>query len=294
MASGKQPERNNDNVPPTSLISRIGASANALTRSAFTGSSTDHHTLSSLSNGEGKAGSSSAAAQDTTSSSQSYPPTFVSTSRSEGFRSQAPTSGCDAHPAQRAFNEFLDPDQGNLVGYDQPLTGQQTALSDDMQTAWVSEIEHGSKIVSKSADGSNSMTASQGRYGDHDGAAVVALLSDSSFNAFNDPISTWDQPEDDPATIFDAREEALKHSSVDEIKSGLFDPTEDVWSHNDPGPWQELLNRYHDEVWGDQLPLVKEARKEVQQAVAGGELHASELPALRRLRMVLGHVRPPG
>ncbi|KAI9853792.1 MAG: hypothetical protein M1830_006630, partial [Pleopsidium flavum] len=40
-----------------------------------------------------------------------------------------------------------------------------------------------------------------------------------------------------------------------------------------PGPssqqWLDILTRYQDEVWGDMLPLVQEARSEVEQAIAG-------------------------
>ena len=55
--------------------------------------------------------------------------------------------------------------------------------------------------------------------------------------------------------------------------------------------WLDVLNRYQDEVWGDMLPLVQDARKEVEQAKNGiaDEQHAG--PAIRRLAMVFAHLK---
>lgn len=57
--------------------------------------------------------------------------------------------------------------------------------------------------------------------------------------------------------------------------------------------WEAVLNGYVDEVWGGLLPLVKEARGELKDE--GGEGGAGkerrELKALRRLEIVLGHLR---
>jgi len=51
--------------------------------------------------------------------------------------------------------------------------------------------------------------------------------------------------------------------------------------------WDGVLNRYTDEVWGDLLPLVEEARREVANKGGAG----TEQPkALRRLVAILGHL----
>ncbi|KAH8593331.1 hypothetical protein B0O99DRAFT_220016 [Bisporella sp. PMI_857] len=53
--------------------------------------------------------------------------------------------------------------------------------------------------------------------------------------------------------------------------------------------WEAVLTGYTDEVWGGLLPLVKEARKEIEEVHEG---EGSEEPvALRRLRGILGHLR---
>ena len=60
-------------------------------------------------------------------------------------------------------------------------------------------------------------------------------------------------------------------------------------------PWLKFLTSYQDEVWGDHLPLIREARKELQD-LRNGEHEATTRgqPALRRLEMILGHldIRP--
>ncbi|KAK7924626.1 hypothetical protein PG985_006680 [Apiospora marii] len=72
---------------------------------------------------------------------------------------------------------------------------------------------------------------------------------------------------------------------------GVTDPIEarDLWVKQ----WQHVLSDYTDEVWGDLGSLVDEARQEVEEASAR-EPDATgppEMPALRRLRQVLNHIR---
>lgn len=51
--------------------------------------------------------------------------------------------------------------------------------------------------------------------------------------------------------------------------------------------WEGVLTGYADEVWGGLLPLVREARREVEEGK--GEVEQSK--ALRRLGAVLGHLQ---
>jgi hypothetical protein len=57
--------------------------------------------------------------------------------------------------------------------------------------------------------------------------------------------------------------------------------------------WESVLNRYNDEVWGDLLPLVQEAKQEVEDlkkgSADGSEDHRPK--ALRRLGLVLQHLK---
>ncbi len=53
--------------------------------------------------------------------------------------------------------------------------------------------------------------------------------------------------------------------------------------------WEGVLSRYTDEVWGDLLPIVKEARADIGQVLDGRQ--SLEPKAARRLEMILGHLR---
>lgn len=55
--------------------------------------------------------------------------------------------------------------------------------------------------------------------------------------------------------------------------------------------WEGVLTRYTDEVWGGLLPLVREARREVEGMRKGGESGAEKSVALRRLGAILGHLQ---
>lgn len=52
--------------------------------------------------------------------------------------------------------------------------------------------------------------------------------------------------------------------------------------------WDDVLNSYTDEVWGQMLPAVKEARSQLEEVKAGSKRLDNN--AVTRLRMILGHV----
>ncbi|KAI9707039.1 MAG: hypothetical protein M1812_008153 [Candelaria pacifica] len=53
--------------------------------------------------------------------------------------------------------------------------------------------------------------------------------------------------------------------------------------------WEGVLSRYTDEVWGDLLPIVKEARADIKHVLEGAQ--PLEPKAAQRLKMILGHLR---
>lgn len=58
--------------------------------------------------------------------------------------------------------------------------------------------------------------------------------------------------------------------------------------------WSTVLSSYTDEVWGDLGPLAAEARRDVDRQMLGKQpvgTESSETKALRRLRLILAHVR---
>ncbi|KAK7533702.1 hypothetical protein IWX49DRAFT_312446 [Phyllosticta citricarpa] len=52
--------------------------------------------------------------------------------------------------------------------------------------------------------------------------------------------------------------------------------------------WEDVLTSYTDQVWGDMLPIVKEARSQLQEVKSG--MNRLDNKAVARLRMILGHV----
>ncbi|KAH7060739.1 hypothetical protein B0J12DRAFT_342485 [Macrophomina phaseolina] len=52
--------------------------------------------------------------------------------------------------------------------------------------------------------------------------------------------------------------------------------------------WDDVLNNYTDEVWGEMLPVVKAARSQLQEVKTG--MDSLDSKAVARLRMILGHV----
>ncbi|OAR01962.1 hypothetical protein LLEC1_00102 [Akanthomyces lecanii] len=55
--------------------------------------------------------------------------------------------------------------------------------------------------------------------------------------------------------------------------------------------WQDVLNSYTDEVWGDLGSLVEEAKSEIETSRAHIDTRSPESKALDRLRQILAHVR---
>ena len=151
----------------------------------------------------------------------------------------------------------------------------------------------------------------------NDGAAVVALLSDSAFTVDEQPSSNLD-PETDGAGVqsygrlHTRKGMAISVDVVDPLNPlGLIPDFGAPWTLNhtllatpddiderrhclESGifavqPWIDILDSYHNEVWGEMLPLVQEACKESTTANEK-QRGLRDSPALRRSRMVLKHL----
>ncbi|KAH0565275.1 hypothetical protein GP486_001340 [Trichoglossum hirsutum] len=155
-----------------------------------------------------------------------------------------------------------------------------------------------------------------------DGAAVVALLSQPNFL---DIIDT-SQDDDDLPPIWSLELTSSQIDTIERLKAllptppthnpssptqalNLF-PTEALsipspWDSEDANlsyaeqarrrhqwlrDWDGVLRRYADEVWGDLLPLVEEAREEIKEASENDGEVQGEGRAVRRLAMILGHL----
>ena len=157
---------------------------------------------------------------------------------------------------------------------------------------------------------------------DKDGAEVVALLSDPAFSADETPVHPLDGREPNPMNVLQVKSDHhftpkmtfATHSTEnlldlipdftlasEHFVTSIFTESEDCCSVanetafrevGDVQPWIAMLDRYHDEVWGNLLPFIQEARKETR--VASSSLSALEdRPAIRRLGMLLQHLKLP-
>jgi hypothetical protein len=89
----------------------------------------------------------------------------------------------------------------------------------------------------------------------------------------------------DPVPFIDT---TLEYSNMHFGQDVPRDAARQMWMEQ----WEGVLTRYTDEVWGNLLPLVVEARKEIKtikEGHSGATIEQSK--ALRRLRLVLNHVR---
>ena len=145
---------------------------------------------------------------------------------------------------------------------------------------------------------------------DYDGAEVVALLSVPGSCLDGVPIDeghrTQSERLDRHPQCYTAQPGEVVHPEVvaNELQlvpnlgsnSAAFEimiasmPQVDEYSQDiDLQPWLKILDSYHDEVWGDILPLVQEVRKEAMPA-KDGMWKLEDKPALRRLQMLLKHL----
>ncbi|KAL8832125.1 MAG: hypothetical protein Q9191_000447 [Dirinaria sp. TL-2023a] len=148
-----------------------------------------------------------------------------------------------------------------------------------------------------------------------DGAAVVDLLSKPSLYIDDEiegqvptsaEISDIDRQSKNPETaqreVRTSRKEtmierqlmpdfALTETGLKTIAQSIPRAAIDEAHNAELGPWLEILNSYQDEVWGDMLPLVQQAREEL--AMTGDSKNAlDDKPAVRRLKMLLSHLAP--
>ncbi|MCJ1313856.1 hypothetical protein MMC25_007536 [Agyrium rufum] len=154
-----------------------------------------------------------------------------------------------------------------------------------------------------------------------DGAAVVALLSDPTFSTDDDP-SVFPNDDDDEdgsdeaaASLFTPPASSIGTSSYLPQATGsttsgtnpsstplpqtVLLPTFPNSEPFDVRPWLQMSTRYHDEVWGDLLPLIQDAREEELgrngerpgKGEMDGMADVKKGPAVRRLEMVLRHLK---
>jgi hypothetical protein len=313
-----------------SFAGRLGASASGLLQSSF-GNQTPGAVigdLASLTVDTAKGGpSTSTGTGESSLSSQvaSFREDNDAPGRSltgESFRSGQDNGGVSAGYGQAAFDEFaanpqtLQPDLG-LTQKPSTSSGWPSTQADATaghDTEPFSEVErYAWKILTRKEEHS---------INGNDGAAVVALLSDPTFNVDDEPTDSWPvvAVSKDQDKLGSPRLELPPYKPVDPLAPinplDLMPDFNSSWDsmhafnklwnstsyegqsfsdpmYGDTQPWVDILNRYHDEVWGDMLPLIQEARDEAKLAEASPEGALQDRPALRRLGMLLKHLNQP-
>lgn len=161
-----------------------------------------------------------------------------------------------------------------------------------------------------------------------DGAAVVALLAGPTFDIDEPPSNASDRETEDAIYLHLHQSEEFQQllarfksifpsaaahqnpspanplnllpdfSNADHCSKAPFTKSTDRTFGeteraitNSLEPWLDVLTSYKDHVWGDLLPLVRDARQEVNGAVEKGAQASYEGPAIRRLGMILNHIR---
>jgi hypothetical protein len=160
-----------------------------------------------------------------------------------------------------------------------------------------------------------------------DGGEVVKLLSDPSFVAMTDVYDTVDATPDGVSDLFSLNLGTdIEKTAAKNIRSALPSPPQHgtvaadnamnlipsfetfvgdgKLEHGQKSPgllastpdrerwfaeWNDVLNGYTDEVWGNLLPVVKDARQEMEEVKTGAK--DLDMKALVRLRMIVGHIQ---
>lgn len=306
------------------LPQRIGESASGLLKELVERPSprTVTGVLASLNSDNAKAGSSSNSTGRGESSSA-----FRSSSQHEqttsdqikSFQLNGKGGELDRTQSQVAFDDFLA--GPNELGRESEIVQDGHTLSGDQQ----SDVSLGiaednlARVQERESwrmQDENEDSADQ----NYDGAAVVALLSDPAFTVDEEPGSTLDLENGRGEGRNCGRLQAVKGSAKPADALNPLEPLDLMpdfgapWNPTyvplvpqhgiyekghfpeprigDVQPWIDILDRYHDEVWGDMLPLVKEAREELK-AATESQTCLQDGPAIRRLKMVLQHLGHP-
>ena len=307
-----------------SLSKRIGDSASGLLQNVFArpSASAIAETLSSLDADASKgAASSSASMGDASSSSQAIltqesSPSSGQSMVGESFRSEQARGGIRADRGQQEFDEFAQAsrlrefDTAITQTFDLPNFERPATVGDHCTCVFcrMGKLHRNRKTYGPEVEPAT---------GSNDGAAVVALLSDPAFDVDEEPRDNWAVPKTDKRKaklasqpveqqLYDSTDPVVPVNPLDLIPD--FNTSWSPMAHSsnfyegnsssdptfgDLQPWTDILNRYHDEVWGDMLPLVKEAREELKSTNSSPEDTLHDRPALRRLGMLLKHLHQP-
>ncbi|CAG8951568.1 hypothetical protein HYFRA_00007484 [Hymenoscyphus fraxineus] len=305
-----------------SMISRIAASASGLSKGAFsapTSKEISDTTNSALSNsGKGPSSSARGGGNSSWEESSKQAQTQPQTSGNATGNFRLGHSELHVNESEQEFSNFLD-GIDSFTPSEQPTSSEkiERGVNDAFEYAWArSQVASAAHIPAPAPVALSSVEEQESR----DGEAVLAILSDP--NSFDEQ---FEEPQDDTVTN---QNWGLSEKQIVELRAmtkDLFSPFEphgavpldhplnlrpsfgadamgqvNGYGVHDPNiesteewreQWEGVLTRYADEVWGDLLPLVKEARKEVEELLDAPPA-VEQTKALRRLGAILGHLPP--
>lgn len=306
-SKGKNPANGNEDAeldsPGTqaepSLFSRVADSASGLTRSAFTtpsGHELNGHAAAALSN----AGKGQTSGRSPGESSWAEGSKLVQSSghaQASGSSSlRAGQSEAHVRQSEADFSDFLDGiDSFKASENDAHLLSTETP--DRFEEVWT-RSQVGLRLSNGIPAAATTTVAEQER---RDGEDVLNLLSGPT------SLDEFEAPEEENE-FYDW---GLSQDQIIELRAmtkEMFPPTEQHNGITADNPlnlvplsgdydqqqwfqeWDGVLNRYADEVWGGLLPLVKEARQDVED-IRNGEATSEQPKALRRLNAILNHLQ---
>ncbi|TVY23879.1 hypothetical protein LHYA1_G006146 [Lachnellula hyalina] len=318
----KDPE-NAPSKPPEnlSLLSRVTASASGLTRSALTAPNASEITAAAAFSSSAKgtssragtgSGSSGSAYADSSKSAQLHPSQSAGPGSGTSFR--AGHSDEHAVQSEKEFSAFLDgidsfqPSESPVTGYDISIgKDENESTSNALAEAWT-KAQSPARMNPPSSRLFQHTTVMEQE--SRDGEDVLGLLSSAPSNSheqFEAPEPGTEEQEYDWGLSAEQKTElramtkklvgfAPAEQHTDIVDAGhslnLIPQTQSVdllaWREQ----WEGVLTRYTNEVWGGLLPLVREARREVEEMRdRSGDGGTEKSVALRRLGAILGHLQ---
>lgn len=297
----------------SSLLSRIAASAEGLTRNAFSPpNSTEVN--SALSNSEkGQSSGATLGISAPGESSQTFPPDTQQRDAGNSSTFRAGHNEKHVRQSEAEFSDFLDgidtfkPSQLSTVeNVIAPTSTASRSADDPFNDAWLrSQNDHAPSLASR--------TIAEQEL--RDGEDVLALLSDPTafdYEQFEvqleeDENYDWGLSSEQLTQLRAMTRELfpafVPHRDISAEHPLNLIPQFDISTSNQlmghsnldamgqwRDQWEGVLTRYTDEVWGGLLPLVKKARQEAEDLKEYGTEHVQP-KALRRLEAILGHLQ---
>jgi hypothetical protein len=295
--------RDAEGLDGQSMVSRIAASAAGLTRSTFRPPNrnevNDASVLASsdkarpLASGQFPSQSSTWAESSQTSQQPSYSQTSEPSLRSGQTKAHVRNSELE-------FSSFLDGIESFVPS--EGFGTQASHLNSGFDEAWHRSQTSQSTISAQSAP----ITVPEQESRDGDG--VLAILSEP------DKMEQFSETPLEDDENYDWGLSSDQISKLREITKDIFPPPERHIGVSSDNPmnllpdlsnesmiakehwkeqWERVLTGYADEVWGGLLPLIKEARTEVEDiSQSQKNIADDEKPkALRRLEAILGHLQ---